>query len=157
MSHQSALSAAFIKVGEKFFAANSQVEHKWSIDCEGEYCVLEIPMAHENGFDIHVEVGAEVITIHCGDYHDHHELEGNVQDYANHFFGYLNDLLTPMMRLREYTSNGRGYKWAIECREGERWIVESTTGSLFYNYFGAKKECVLQNQTLPERPNALSN
>ena len=156
MSRDPALCRAFIEVAKRFLDMHPHVNHEWSIDDDEDHCVLDFPKMDESGFDIHVEVDSEEVAIYCEGYHDHHQLEGEPNDFANHVVGFLYDLLTSLMRVREYCAGGFPYKWSLECREGDAWVPESTTGLLFYNYFGRKTESFFQNSTLKEREDPLT-
>ena len=151
MNQDCALVHEFVRVAKRFFERYPKVDHVLSVGSEGEYCVLEIPMSNEGGFDIHLDVGDREILIHCGDFHDHHELDSEIVEFVNHYFGFIYDLLSVSMRLREFCSGRRPYKWTLECLEDGHWSEESTTGMLLYNYFGRKSELIMQNKTLPAR------
>ena len=70
MNQDCALVHEFVRVAKRFFERYPEVDHVLSVGSEGEYCVLEIPMSNEGGFDIHLDVGDREILIHCGDFHD---------------------------------------------------------------------------------------
>ena len=63
------------------------------------------------------------------------------------------DLLSSDMRIREQRAGRHGYRWHAERLEGGKWVVESTTGLLFWNYLGWRSERIYQNTQLPGRLN----
>lgn len=106
------LPEAFKKYTTRMLAMYPVVDHCWS-DVDG-VSSLNIPAAMSDGFDISVELTAEGMVLYCGGLHEHFSLQGAVDDFANHMVGMLYDLLTPLMRLREYYAGGKPYKWVLE-------------------------------------------
>jgi len=155
MTDQISLVACFFTMSKKFLRRFSHIKHELTISDEGDYTLLIIPMSNSDGFDLHIDVSEEEILIHCGDFHEHHQLHGEVNEFVNHFLGYLYDLLSPLMRLRVFTSGGKPYKWSIEYFTEGLWIVESTTGNLFYNFLARREEMILQNRALKIREDAI--
>jgi len=147
----SILAQEFINSSEKFFQAYPQVEHSWSVITGAELEVLEIPSRSEIGFEITCVIEDAQIVISSGGHHDHYEVEGDEEDFVNHLFGLIYDLLTPVMRLKEYRAGKSGYKWELELLENGGWKTESCSGLLFYNYFARKSVKIYQNKQLPVR------
>lgn len=153
MDPDPALSRAFVSTTKRFFEMHDKIQHNLSIN--NDHCHLLIPTQRQEGFDISVEVNSNQITYHLGGYHDHLDLDGDPHEFVNHFFGFLYDSLSTLMRVREFRSGSSAYKWILECRSDDVWETEGTSGLLFYNYFGSKTEAIYQNSVIPERQDPL--
>lgn len=151
MNRDPALCRAFIAYGKRMFSQHPDIPHSWSIDDDEDHCILDIPKKINDGFDITVEVAPDEISLFCEGFHEHFPLEGHPDDFANNHIGFLSDLLTPLMRLREHIAGASAYKWTLECLEDEIWVPERTTGLVFFNYFGRRRERIYQNFSLPIR------
>jgi hypothetical protein len=151
MTHNSALCRSFVEYGKRLFAKHPELLHSWKIDDDEDHCILDIPKRADNGFGITVGVAADEISLFCEGFHEHYPLEGDPDTFANHYIGFLYDLLTPLMRLREHLAGESPYKWALECLEGDIWRPERTTGLLFFNYLGRRSERIYQNFSFPLR------
>lgn len=145
------LAQEFIRGTNKFFKIYSQLEHSWGLIEGAELEVLEIPSSDENGFDIFCVLEDDQIIISSGGHHDHYDLEGDEYDFVNHILGLVYDLLSPVMRLKEYRAGKSGYKWELEMLENGAWETKSSSQLLFYNYFARKSVKIYQNTQLPLR------
>lgn len=125
----------------------------WSIVTDTDHCYLKIQDTGHPGFDIVIEAGPEEIVISARGWHEHYPLTGSVNDLVADTLGMVRDLLSPVMRIREELSNGSPFRWHLENQMDGKWIIESTTGLLFYPWLGRKTERIFMNQALPIREN----
>ncbi len=118
--------------------------HHWQGD------ELVFPTRDGDGFDVTLQPDAQGILAYT-DVAFHEHCGGEPHEAVQQALGLARDLLSPDMRIRERRAGHSGYRWLLERRDGEEWIVESTTGLLFWNYFAARTERVYQNSQLPGR------
>ena len=100
---------------------------------------------------ITVEVYPDEVMVTAGGAHTNASPDGKPDELAAHVLGYVRDLLSPAMRIRERLAGGQPFKWAIELKRDGTWETEEWVGLFFYNYFGKKSERTYQNSVLPER------
>ncbi|MFK8013467.1 MAG: hypothetical protein AB8B80_15620 [Marinicellaceae bacterium] len=115
---------------------------------------VTIHEANSNGFDVSVsmdEVDLYILT-DCG-FHDHWRLTEfkNNNEALESIFGLVRDMLSENMQIKVMLTNKSPYRWILQFREENEWIDESTTGLLFWNYFGRRREEVYKNQHLMPR------
>jgi len=127
------------------------VKHAWSIDADQDHCILNIPKQCDGGFRITVEVRPDEVMVTAGGAHTNAGPDGKPEELASHVLGYVCDLLSPAMRIREFLAGGNPYKWAIELYRDGKWETEEWVRLIFYNYFGRKTEATYQNTLLPAR------
>ena len=147
------LCREFVRQGKAFLSEYPEVRHTWSIDADEDHCILDIPEQSEDGFPITVHVWPNEVTVTAGGAHTNATPQGKPQELVARTLGYVQDLMSPRMRVRERLAGGRAYKWAIElCMDG-KWETEEWVGLFFYNYFGRRSERTYQNRVLPSRAN----
>ncbi|MFK8012687.1 MAG: hypothetical protein AB8B80_11635 [Marinicellaceae bacterium] len=115
---------------------------------------VTIHKANSNGFDVIVsmdELDVYILT-DCG-YHDHWRLTEfkNNNEALESIFGLVRDMLSENMQIKVMLSNKSPYRWILQFKEESQWMDESTTGLLFWNYFGRRREEVYKNQHLLPR------
>ena len=82
---------------------------------------ITIPTETENGFDVTLSVDNDKFTVYFNGWHEHFEDE---ETALNCFaFG-----LSNYCRLKEFSKNGKPYKWILEYKEDGEWLADSTTG-----------------------------
>jgi hypothetical protein len=155
MSEPNPYCRAFVAEAKRLLAAPPAIEHTWSIKPDESSCTLTIPAVDGDGFEIRVQVGSDEALLSCGGFHGHEPYEDAPEEFAGHFVGFLYDLLTPLMRVREERAGGSGYKWMLECWRGDSWENRGTMGLLFFKYWGKRSERVYQNHVLPLREDPL--
>ena len=115
---------------------------------------VTIHKANKDGFDVIVcidEIAIYILT-DC-DFHDN----WNLNEFNNHdeafetIFGIVRDMLSENMQIKVLQSNDSPYRWVLQFKEENEWIDESTTGLLFWNYFGRRSEKIYKNQHLVPR------
>ena len=157
MNDRSAYCRAFVAEAKRLLEAFPEVGHQWSIEPDESSCTLTIPAIREDGFDITIEVHSGETVLTCGGFHGHESHEDEPEEFAGHFVGFLYDLLTPLMRVREQCAGGSGYKWTLECRRGDSWEDRGTMGLPFFRYWGKRSERIYQNRALPLRDDPLQS
>ncbi|HSR18378.1 MAG TPA: hypothetical protein VLM39_09850 [Ignavibacteriaceae bacterium] len=104
------------------------------------------------GFDIIIRYDENNIYLETDTgYHDYFKVNNNFKEVLIDVMGIIRDLLTRNMRIKEYLSNNRSYKWTLQCFRENKWKDESSTGLIFWNYFGKKSEKIYFNNSLPIR------
>lgn len=117
---------------------------------------ITIKKAEQNGFDVTVGMDNDMIYLYtdCG-YHDHWHLDQfqGTETALETVFGLVRDLLSENMRIKVMLSNNKPYRWLLQAKEKEedRWLVESSTGLLLWNYFGRRSEQIFSNSQLSPR------
>ena len=142
---------SFVRQAKEALSHFPQIKHAWSIDADEDHCILDIPEQCDGGFPITVEVYPDEVMVTAGGAHTNASPDGKPDELAAHVLGYVRDLLSPAMRIRERLAGGQPFKWAIELKRDGTWETEEWVGLFFYNYFGKKSERTYQNSVLPER------
>jgi hypothetical protein len=103
-----------------------------------------------DGFEVVLQPdSAGIIVFTSTGFHEH--CDGPVAQAVQDALGLTRDLLSPDMRIREQLAGARPYRWHLERRHENGWAIESTSGSLFWNYFGHRTERIYQNHYLAGR------
>jgi hypothetical protein len=145
------LCRSFVAKAKADLIQHPEVKHSWSIDEDEDHCILDIPKAAQNGFDITIEVFPNEITVLANGLHLHFDDIKDVEKTVQNVLGMLRELLSPSMRVVEFRSNGHPYRWVLESFRNNRWHREDTTGIVFYNIFGRRTKNIYQNQILPRK------
>lgn len=95
MSEPNPYSRAFVAEAKRFLAAYPEIGHHWSIEPDETSCFLTIPATGADGFEIRIEIGQGEALLGCGGFHGHESYEGEPEEFAGHFVGFIYDLLTP--------------------------------------------------------------
>ena len=104
------------------------------------------------GFDITVSSDKKFIYMFTDrGYHKQFEIIYPLSETLTNVMGIVRDLLSKNMRIREYLTNKKPYKWTLEYFEDNQWKAEGSTTLIFWNYFGKKSEQVYFNDILPAR------
>lgn len=146
-----ALCRTFIDKAKGILAHYPEIKHSWSIDADEDHCILDIPKMAEDGFNIYIEVFADDVIVSANGPHIHYHLGSSVETVVDDALGLVRDLLSPSMRIREFYSNGKPYKWYMELIHDGKWQVEDKTYLIFFNWFGKRTEKYYQNSILPSR------
>ena len=129
---------------------DTEINHEWNI--EKDSCTLTFLKNSESGFDIYIKVYPDRIMVSTDrGAHEHFDVEYENSNLIECTMGFVRDLLSADMRIRELLSGNKPYKWIIENFDGEKWNYEGSTGLIFWNYFGRKSEKIYQNDILPRR------
>jgi hypothetical protein len=140
----------FVREAKLILAAHPELRHEWHN--RGREAKLIFPPATPDGFEVWALASDTELIVGGEGAHHHFEYDDCPLDGAiGAALGLLLDLLSPGMRLREYSAGGSPYCWVLESRCGEGWRAEEETGTLFYNWFAQRSERVRQNRQLPPR------
>ena len=155
MNTEQTLSKIFTRFAKDALSQHPQIKHSWSINDElKDQCKLEIPKQNDKGFDILVNVSLHEIRVFAkGIDFVHFSIVDNFEEAVIDLLGLIRDLLSPHMRIRELRAGNSAYRWYMESFRNRKWIVEQTTGLLFWNFFGKRSEKIYQNSTLEGRLN----
>lgn len=149
MASDDHLPSLFVNHGKYFFEKFWEIDHTWTI--HDSYSTLTIPLQSEGGFEIYVQAESEEIMISCGGFHEHYPAEEPHEDFINHIYGFLYNLLSPVMRVVEFRSGVAGYKWQLQNNIKGSWEAESTNGLIFFNFLAKRTTKILSNSVLPIR------
>ena len=150
------LCRAFVAEAKRLFGEHPEIAHTWSIDADEDHCVLDIPKASDDGFDIVVEADPCGITLTCEALRASEAIVAETpEDFAGHCVGLLYDLLSPLMRVRERLAGESAYKWTLECLRGDIWEERASRSLFFFNYWAKRTERIYRNTVLPLRSDAL--
>ena len=143
------LPGAFYDYGKEILAGPPEFEHSWSI--EPGYCLLTVPAASPESFEIEVAVEKKMATVAWGNWHTHFWPDGDADEFVVDLFGLLRDMLSSDMRVRELQAAGYPYRGFLESFDGQRWSTEEEMGLVFWNYFGKRSEKIYSNALLSPR------
>ena len=133
----------------RFLEAYPSLKYQWKDD---NY-VIGIE-GDKEGFGLEIHLDEKEITLYT-DYGIHQHLIPDENEPISEFVastvGLIRDLLSPDMRIKEYQSNGKGYRWDLEGNYGGKWEREDTTSLIFFNYFGTRSFTYFTNNLLPGR------
>lgn len=109
---------------------------------------LEIVCRDASGFDILIQTNQHENTLHFGTFHWHFENSEEETDkmLLQLFFG-----LTGISRLKQYSKNGKAYKWILQVQDKDgNWFDTITMGLLNLNFWTKAEINYLQNDLLPK-------
>lgn len=123
--------------------------HEWRN--EPNRAVLFIPTNTPDGFDITLAASDADIELTAGRFHSPFDHNPNPEDFIAHALGFVRDLLSPSMRLRELVAGNVPYRWFLESRQGDRWVSEEEMGLLFWPFWAQRSERIYMNHQLTAR------
>ena len=101
-----------------------------------------------NGFDILLQTDNKENTLHFGTFHWHFE---NTEEEINEMLNQLVFGLTGIARIKEYSKNGKSYKWIIQIQDRDGiWHDNGKMGIFNFNIFTKAEFKYLQNNLLPK-------
>ena len=107
---------------------------------------LKIIRSSENGFDIILQLDQIENTLHFGNFHWH--FDNNIEE-SNEMLNQLIFALTGKARLKEFSKNGKAFKWKLEIQDSEGiWIDSMTTSSVNLNFWSKIRIKYLQNHPI---------
>lgn len=135
----------------EILAAHPALVHEWTAENE-----LTFPRSHDQGFDVSILVEDDDVSVAALGFHEHFGAAAGPPvaaptEMVETVLGYVRDLLSPGIRIREKRAGRTPYSWTVEVQEGSNWVRESKTAVPFFNYLGRRSERVYQNQQLPNR------
>lgn len=109
---------------------------------------LKIFCCNEKGFDILLQTDQRENTLHFGAYHSHFD---NNDEETNEMLNQLVLGLTGIARLKEFSKNGKAYKWILQIQDKDRnWFDNGTIGIMNFNFWTKPDIKYLQNDLLPK-------
>lgn len=109
---------------------------------------LEIFCRNENGFDILLQTDQRENTLYFGAFHWHFD---NNEEETNELLDQLVLGLTGVARLKEFSKNGKAYKWRLQIQDGDgNWSDNGTMGLVNFNFWTKTVIKYLQNDLLPK-------
>ncbi len=144
------LPTQFEERAREILSAYPYLRHTWKTERGNR--VLVFPPVADEGFEVWVEVSADVLIVGAGEAHHHFEYDKLHRTAAiDAALGLVRDLLSPAMRLREVVVGAVPIRTLIEAAFRDGWKVEEETGRLLFNYLGRRTERIRQNRSLPPR------
>jgi hypothetical protein len=107
---------------------------------------LEIYRRDDKGFDILLQTGHRENTLHFGTFHWHFDNnDEETTEMLNQFvFG-----LTGVARLKEFSINGKAYKWTLQIQDSNgNWLDNGTMRLMNLNFWAKADVKYLQNDLL---------
>ncbi|HDS00880.1 MAG TPA: hypothetical protein ENO22_03875 [candidate division Zixibacteria bacterium] len=149
----------FIDYGKELLSKHPDLPHEWKINRDKPRAELKFPRQSVSGFDVVIEAKSSEITVRTGELgHEHFEPEEGPPVYlVESVFGYVRDLLSPDMRLREKLAGNKPRWAAVESFDETNWNPESVFGLVLWNFFAKKSEKIYTNQQLPGRLSQKNN
>jgi hypothetical protein len=109
---------------------------------------LKIFCSVDKGFDILLQTDQRENTLHFGTFHWHFE---NTDEETNEMLNQLVLGLTGIVRLKEFSKNGKAYKWTLQIQDRDgNWFDKETMGLLNFNFWTKKDVKFLKNDLLPK-------
>jgi hypothetical protein len=130
-------------------ATEPSLRHEWRN--EPTRAVLYFPATTPQGFDVALAASDTDIELEAGGFHSPFDDNPDPEDFIRHALGLVRDLLSPKMRLRELLAGQIPYRWYLESRHGDAWVVEEEMGLLLWPYWSRRSERIFVNNTLPPR------
>lgn len=150
-SRDPSVCRAFVALAKDALAAHPALAHQWSIDEDEDRCVLDFPNEDPTGFPVSVKVEPAIIYVFAGGFHHHFDISGADDPLISYALGFVRDLLSPSMRIREKICAGSPYKWTCESYRDGHWVSEGEMGLLLFPFFKRRSEVIRQNRLLPSR------
>ncbi|WP_028980147.1 hypothetical protein [Sporocytophaga myxococcoides] len=109
---------------------------------------LEIFNKDKNGFNILLQLAQREHTLHFGTFHWHYD---NNEEEIGEMMTHLVFGLTGIARVKEFSKNGKSYKWTLQVvdRDGN-WYDNGTMAFMNLNFWTKAEIKYLQNNLLPE-------
>jgi len=109
---------------------------------------LKIFNKDENGFDILLQLAQREHTLHFDNFHWHFD---NNEEEINEMLTQLAFGLTGIARVKEFSKNGKAYKWTLQIQNREgNWFNNGTTALINLNFWDKAQIRYLQNNLLPK-------
>ncbi len=109
---------------------------------------LEIFCRDEKGFDILLQIDKRENTLHFGAFHWHFD---NIEEETNEMLNQLLFGLTGIARLKEFSKDGKAFKWTLQIQDRDcNWYDDGTMGLMNFNFWSKTEIKYLQNDLLPK-------
>ncbi len=108
---------------------------------------LEIFCRDEKGFDILLQTDQLENTLYFNRFHCHFN---NTEDEINEMLNQLVFGLSGISRLKEFSKNGKAYKWTLQIQNRDgHWYDKETSGFINFNFWSKTDIKYLKNDLLP--------
>ena len=145
------LTRTFRSLAEKFFARYPELKPKWLSHSTWADLELEIPPQDNTGFTVTACIRDDEIIVFGAGSHQHITRERDHERLVAEAFGLIYDLLSPGMRVIEFTAGGKAYRWKMQTLVNGEWRTEITTALFVWRFFAKKEQRILQNKAVPLR------
>ncbi len=109
---------------------------------------LEILCRDNKGFDILLQTDQRENTLYFGTFHRHFD---HTDEETNEMLNQLFFGLTGIARLKEFSKNGKAYKWTLQIQDKDgSWFDNGTMGIMNFNFWSRADIKYLQNDLLPK-------
>lgn len=109
---------------------------------------LEIFCHDKNGFNIFLQTNQRESTLHFGVFHWHFD---NTEEETNEMLNLLVFGLTGIARLKEFSNNGKVYKWTLQIQDrNSNWFDNGTVRLFNINFWTRAEIKYLHNDLLPK-------
>ena len=105
--------------------------------------MLIVKATSKEGFDVSFSIDHDEYTVYFEGWHEHFE-KSQVDEALSCFaFG-----LSDSCRIKQFSKNGKPYKWELEAKENGKWSSDSVTGLFTLNFWSKPTINYLQNKVL---------
>jgi hypothetical protein len=109
---------------------------------------LEIFCHDKNGFNIYLQTNHRESTLYFGAFHWHFDF---TEYETNEMLNQLLFGLTGIARLKEFSKNGKAYKWKLEVQDKDgNWLDNGTVGTIKLNFWTKTNIKYFQNNLIPK-------
>lgn len=108
---------------------------------ESDQTSISVLPASAAGFTVVFEVTEGPYVVYFNGWHEDFEDVGKALECFA--FG-----LSDECRLKEYRRGKYAYRWAVEAKEGDRWVTDSTTALVIFPFWKRKQVVYLQNDLI---------
>ncbi len=111
------------------------------VEYESDSSSISVLPTSDAGFTVMLEVGDGVYTVYYNGWHE--DFEDAAEAFNCFSFG-----LSAECRMKEYRRGKFAYRWTIESKEGDGWVVDSTTALVIFPFWKRKEVVYLQNDLI---------
>ncbi len=123
------------------------LKHTWSD--QGAIVTLGFPPTDDSGFEVALQIGNGYAYVLVGHSHYSYNLRSAAPETEiGRALNLVCEVLSTKMRVREFRSNDKPYRWLVERQLDGQWKPELEEEEIFFNYFGRRSERVYHNKQL---------
>jgi hypothetical protein len=105
--------------------------------------MITIKPESPDGFEVTFEDGENEYTVYFQGWHEH--FDKSEEERALNCFALG---LSNSCRIKEYSKNGKPYKWVLESKDNGEWQEDSVMGLLTFNFWNKPEIKYLQNRLI---------
>src|SRR5262245_26808295 len=115
---------AFVRQAGEILGRYPDLVHRWEEDNRSRSLVF--PASEATGFDVRASVSEQEIVVFAKGAHRHFDSSAgsDAEAVASQALGLIRDLLSPGMRVREFSAGRSAYRWAMEIATPNGWKTE---------------------------------